>query len=77
MVTFADKLVYAGKPIATAEELEPLMPDRAGVAMTLSQKLQIMFKMVTRIFSVYANRPSVSVIRATAVSYLALCNEKC
>jgi len=58
--------LFDGKPIVTANELEPLMPDRAGVAMTLSQKLQVVFKMVTRIFAVYANRPAVSEIRATA-----------
>ena len=56
----------AGKPIVGADELEPLMPDRAGVAMTLAQKLRIGLLMLTRIFALYGNRPSVTTARAAA-----------
>ena len=48
------------------DELEPLMPDRAGVEMTLSQKLQAGFLMLRRVSGLYANRPSVTAARASA-----------
>ncbi|KAF7978527.1 hypothetical protein HWV62_45707 [Athelia sp. TMB] len=58
--------LFNGKPIVNADELEPLMPDRAGVAMTLAQKLQVVFLMLRRAFALWGNRPAITTARATA-----------
>ncbi|KAF7979691.1 hypothetical protein HWV62_41705 [Athelia sp. TMB] len=59
--------LFNGKPFMAVDELEPLMPDRAGVAMTLGQKLQAGFLMLRRAPSLYANRPSITAARAAAL----------
>lgn len=60
--------MFDGKPMATAAEMEPLMPGRASAPWTVSQKLRMYGKLIPRIFNVYSNRPAA--VEARVIAFL-------
>jgi len=59
--------VNPGKPPVKVEELEPLMPDRAGVKTGFMSTVRLILLMLSRPLLVYNARPSAGVERAKAV----------
>lgn len=51
--------IRAGDPIFRAEELEPLIPKKAGESISLLNKLRFLGKAITRLHRFWANRSSV------------------
>jgi hypothetical protein len=49
----------SGKPPMDVKDLEPLVPDRAGVKMSWLSTLRLIFKILPAIPRVISNRPSV------------------
>ncbi|KAI0030257.1 dienelactone hydrolase endo-1,3,1,4-beta-D-glucanase [Vararia minispora EC-137] len=56
--------VFDGRPLAKVEELEPLMPDRAGVAISFLARIRFFFLALFRLHIIYAIRPAVGAERA-------------
>lgn len=54
------------------EELEPLLPDRAGVAVGLMTYVRVGMYMLPRAVSIYSTRPAVGEQRARAVRTISL-----
>ncbi|THH16643.1 hypothetical protein EW146_g4025 [Bondarzewia mesenterica] len=65
--------LFDGVPIFRVEELEPLMPDRAGVKMTFWNKLLFILALIKRIPRIYAIRQSVTDSRVNSMFAYVLC----
>jgi len=53
--------LFAGRPLFTVDELEPLMPDRAGVGIPFWNKLKFLRLIIPRLHHFYTIRPAVVV----------------
>ncbi|KZV76161.1 alpha/beta-hydrolase [Peniophora sp. CONT] len=58
--------LFDGKPPMKPEELEPLLPDRAGVQVGLMTYVRVGMYMLPRALSIYSTRPAVGEQRARA-----------
>ncbi|KAI0317784.1 dienelactone hydrolase endo-1-3,1,4-beta-D-glucanase [Amylostereum chailletii] len=59
--------LFNGSPPIAAEDLELLMPDRAGVKLSFMQIIRLVFLMLPQAYALYTNRASVGAVRVTAV----------